>query len=107
MVRVRREIGGYVAVAAVVSLLAFTSFAADTSAQISEVGGAIEGTVSDTSQAVVPNVEVRIRNTLTNQTRSVTTDGHGFFRASQLAVGTYETHLDQSGFAPYDVRISP
>lgn len=97
----RREIGLYVAIAAVVSLLAFILSAADASAQISEVAGTIEGTVSDTSQAVVPDVEVRIRNTLTNQTRSVTTDGKGFFRASQLAVGPYEIRLNQSGFAPY------
>ncbi|HEY6442632.1 MAG TPA: TonB-dependent receptor [Candidatus Acidoferrales bacterium] len=109
MVRVRRKIGRCVAVGAVVSLLAFILFAADAGAQISEVGGTIEGTVSDSSGSVVPNVAVRIRNTLTNQTRSVTTDGHGFFRASQLAVGTYETRVDQRGFAPYrraDITLS-
>ncbi len=109
MIRAGWEIGRYVAVASVVFFLAFTLFAVDAGAQISEVGGTIEGTVSDTSQAVVPNAEVRIRNTLTNQTRSVTTDGRAFFRASQLAVGTYETRLDQSGFAPYrraDISLS-
>jgi outer membrane receptor for ferrienterochelin and colicin len=31
----------------------------------------------------------------------VTTDEQGFFRAEQLAVGTYEVRVEQTGFAPY------
>jgi hypothetical protein len=42
-----------------------------------------------------------LHNPLTNQSRTVTTDEQGFFRAEQLAVGTYEIRVEQTGFAPY------
>jgi outer membrane receptor for ferrienterochelin and colicin len=42
-----------------------------------------------------------LRNTLTNQSRAVTTDDQGFFRAEALAVGTYEVRVEHPGFAPY------
>lgn len=79
------------------------------SAQVSKVGGTIEGTVSDSSGAVVPRATLTILNAQTNQTRLATTDEQGFFRASQLAVGSYEVRLDQAGFAPYlrtDITLS-
>jgi hypothetical protein len=70
-------------------------------AQVSRVGATIEGTVSDTSGAVIPNSKVTLHNPLTNQFRTVTTDELGFFRAEPLAVGTYEVRVEQTGFAPY------
>jgi outer membrane receptor protein involved in Fe transport len=75
--------------------------AANAVAQASRVGATFEGTVSDTSGAVIPNSKVTLHNPLTNQSRTVTTDGEGFFRAEQLAVGTYEVRVEQAGFAPY------
>ncbi len=75
--------------------------AADAAAQASRVGATLEGTVSDTSGAVVPNSKVALHNPLTNQSRTVTTDEQGFFRAERLAVGTYEVRVEQIGFAPY------
>src|SRR5437879_4633755 len=75
--------------------------AADAAAQASRVGGTLEGTVRDTSGAVIPNSKVALHNPLTNQFRTVTTDEQGFFRAEQLAVGTYEVRVEQTGFAPY------
>src|SRR2546427_9411597 len=64
--------------------------AADAAAQASRVGATLEGTVRDTSGAVIPNSKVTLHNALTNQSRTVTTDEQGFFRAEQLAVSTYE-----------------
>src|SRR5205814_6174005 len=32
---------------------------------------------------------------------AVKTDAQGFFRASELMVGTYEVRVEQTGFAPY------
>src|SRR5438132_4562716 len=76
-------------------------WAADAAAQASRVGATLEGTVRDTSGAVIPNSKVRLHSPLTNQSRTVTTDEQGFFRAEQLAVGTYEVRVEESGFAPY------
>ncbi len=74
---------------------------ASAAAQASRVGATFEGTVSDTSGAVIPNSKVTLHNPLTNQSRTVTTDEQGFFRAEQLAVGTYDVRVEQTGFAPY------
>jgi hypothetical protein len=75
--------------------------AAVAAAQASRVGATFEGTVSDTSGAVIPNSKVTLQNPFTNQSRTVTTNEQGFFRAEQLAVGTYEVRVEQTGFAPY------
>src|SRR6267142_1337056 len=75
--------------------------AAGAAAQASRVGATLEGIVSDTSGAVISNSKVTLHNPLTNQSRTVTTDEQGFFRAEQLAVGTYEVRVEQTGFAPY------
>src|ERR1700731_479088 len=81
--------------------LALLFWAADAAAQASRVGATFEGIVRDTSGAVIPNSKVTLHNALTNQSRTVTTDQQGFFRAEQLAVGTYEVRVEQTGFAPY------
>jgi hypothetical protein len=57
--------------------------------------------VRDSSGAVIPGASATLRNALTNQSRPVTTDDQGFFRADQLGVGTYEVRLEHPGFAPY------
>src|SRR3989454_5435537 len=75
--------------------------AAGAAAQASRVGATLEGIVRDTSGAVIPNSTITLHNPLTNQSRTVTTDEQGFFRAEQLAVGTYEVQVEQTGFAPY------
>src|SRR5258707_2685362 len=84
----------------VVTIL-FLFCAASADAQVSRVGGTLSGVVSDTTGAVIPNAKVVLHNPLSNQSRSVNTDEQGFFRAEQLAVGTYEVKVEQAGFAPY------
>src|SRR5258705_3432017 len=66
-------------------------------AQTSRIGATLQGTVTDSSGAVVPDVKVILRNTLTNQGRTVATDERGFFRAEALVVGTYEVRAEQAG----------
>src|SRR6266403_6207177 len=79
----------------------FLICAANADAQASRVGATLEGIVSDPTGAVIANAKIALHNPLTNQSRSVNTDGQGFFRAEQLAVGTYEAGVEQTGFAPY------
>ena len=90
----------HVAIGIAVSFVLFFC-AAKAAAQASRVGATLEGIVSDTSGAVIPNSKVTLHNPLTNQSRTVTTDEQGFFRAEQLAVGTYELRVEQTGFATY------
>ncbi len=72
-----------------------------TGAQTSKIGASIEGTVTDSSSALIPQATITLRNTFTEQSRSVTTDDRGFFRANELPVGTYEIRLERPGFSPY------
>src|SRR5436853_2245505 len=92
--------GRHIAIGVAVSF-ALLFCAAGAAAQASRVGATLEGIVSDTSGAVIPNSKVTLHKPLTNQSRTVTTDEQGFFRAAQLAVGTYEVRVEQTGFAPY------
>ena len=73
----------------------------DAGAQSSKVGATLEGTVTDSSRAVIPGAGVTLRNTSTNLTRAATTNGEGFFHADALPVGTYEVRIDHPGFASY------
>lgn len=59
----------------------------------------IEGDVIDASGAVLPGVDVEIRNVDTNLTRSLTSDREGRFIAPQLPPGRYTVTLKLSGFA--------
>jgi outer membrane receptor protein involved in Fe transport len=68
-------------------------------AQAQSAGGAIEGTVTDESGAVLPGATVTVRNQATGVSRETTTDGSGLYRAPLLPVGTYEVTAALSGFA--------
>jgi hypothetical protein len=59
----------------------------------------IEGTVVDASGAVLPGVDVEVRNVDTNLTRTLTTDRDGRFVALQLPPGRYTVTFKLSGFA--------
>ena len=61
--------------------------------------GVIEATVVDTSGAVLPGVDVEIRNVDTNLTRTLTTDRDGRFVALQLPPGRYTVTMKLAGFA--------
>jgi hypothetical protein len=61
--------------------------------------GVIDGSAVDSSGAVLPGVEVEVRNVDTNFTRTLTTDAGGRFVALQLPPGRYTVTLRLSGFA--------
>ncbi|HUR37322.1 MAG TPA: TonB-dependent receptor [Terriglobales bacterium] len=67
----------------------------------STTNGAISGTVTDQSGAVIPNAKVEIKNTGTNDTITATSDESGRFRASNLLPGTYDIKVTAGGFADY------
>ena len=70
-------------------------------AQTSLVGGALTGTVSDSTGGRIPGVVVTVRETGTHRGREVSTDAEGAFRISELPVGTYEVLVSLAGFTPY------
>jgi hypothetical protein len=69
--------------------------------------GAIEGTVRDQNNAVVPNVTVTVtsQGATTGFKRSVVTNDEGFFRMLQVPSGTYTITTEATaGFAGAEIR---
>jgi Carboxypeptidase regulatory-like domain len=84
--------------------------------------GTIQGTIKDNQEGVVPGATATIRNTQTNATRTVVTDGSGNYRFLNVPSGDYELTVELQGFSKYvrsgitlslnqdavvDVRIQP
>lgn len=59
----------------------------------------LQGTVLDSSQAVVPNAEVKITNKDTGAVRTTQTNETGGYRFDLLPPGTYEVRITLRGFA--------
>ena len=65
--------------------------------------GTITGTVQDANGAAVPNASVKLTNIGTNETKTVTTDGNGVYRAPSLSNGVYKVSVTASGFQPTSI----
>src|SRR5438067_5452573 len=62
-------------------------------------GGAILGTVKDPSGAVLPSVQLTIKNVATGITSRSTTNADGYYSVANLLPGTYEVAASAPGFA--------
>lgn len=82
------------------SLVIFT-FAMLCAAQTSRVAGAVQGSVADQTGGAVAFARVWLRNEGTNQTRRITANSEGTFRAGELPVGQYELRVESPGFSQY------
>src|SRR2546426_7315057 len=58
----------------------------------------IQGTLSDTTGAVVPGATVTLTNKETSRTQTATSSDEGFYRFNQLAPGSYSLTAEKSGF---------
>jgi hypothetical protein len=58
----------------------------------------INGTVTDSTGALVQNATVTVRNTATDASRDVVTGTAGVYNITQLPAGPYEVTIDKSGF---------
>jgi len=84
---------------AVLALVAVSlSFLLPLPAHAQQTLGAINGTITDASNAVVVGVAVKIRNVETNITFNATTKQDGSFSVVELAIGTYEVSFAKQGF---------
>src|SRR5206468_8385297 len=62
------------------------------------VGATLSGTVTDPSGALIPGVQVSIKNTATGVSRAIVTDETGFYTAPNLLPGVYEVTASAAGF---------
>jgi hypothetical protein len=58
----------------------------------------VQGTVSDSSGALVPAAKVVLKDTETGKTQEVTTNDEGFYRITGLAPGKYELTVEKAGY---------
>lgn len=65
---------------------------------LAQFRGGVQGTVRDTSGAVIPGAAVTITDTATNESRTTTTNGVGFYSFTVLAAGAYTVVARKSGF---------
>jgi hypothetical protein len=60
--------------------------------------GSLQGTVTDSTGAVIPNATVTVTNTATSITTSQTTTSAGIYTISPLKPGTYSVKVTAAGF---------
>ncbi|MGH9584904.1 MAG: carboxypeptidase regulatory-like domain-containing protein, partial [Bryobacteraceae bacterium] len=61
-------------------------------------GGTILGTVTDPTNAIVPNVQITITDTDTGQSHQATTNSAGRYVAPDLRIGHYTVRAEAAGF---------
>jgi hypothetical protein len=70
---------------------------------VSTNGGSIEGDITDPSGAKVPNATVIVSNPATGYTKTLKTDGAGFYSLGPLVPGDYKVRVESAGFQTLDV----
>ena len=85
--------------ASLISLAAVLSVMLSLCAHAQVSGATLTGTVTDSTGAVIPNVQVSIKNEGTGETRSVTVDATGFYSAPNLLPGKYDVTATATGFS--------
>jgi hypothetical protein len=64
----------------------------------STTNGAISGTVTDATGAILPDITVNLKNMEKGFTNSTTTNGHGFYQFPLLEPGTYAITISAPSF---------
>lgn len=68
--------------------------------------GTITGVISDTTQAVMPGVQVKALNEETREERSTTANGQGAYALAFLAPGNYRLEFSLAGFKTMVQRVT-
>src|SRR5262249_38312746 len=66
--------------------------------------GALTGTVTDPSGAVIQNAKITLRNYGTNETLTAISDQDGLYRFALLPPGGYELTVEATGFSALEMR---
>src|SRR5664279_1905153 len=60
----------------------------------------LNGTITDASGAVVPNVKIELHSPATGIHRETATNSKGTYQIPALAIGTYKITMSKEGFKP-------
>jgi hypothetical protein len=80
-------------------LLVFLCCAASMFGQALGNAGTIEGTVTDSSGALLPSAKVMIVNRITNYQQTATTDSKGAFRLTNVPPNPYHVEVSAPNFS--------
>jgi hypothetical protein len=75
-------------------------------AKSQEPTGAIAGSITDPSGAVVPRAKVAVEDTRTNRVFSVLSGEHGDFTFPSIPAGAYDLRIESAGFAAWRTRVN-
>lgn len=67
--------------------------------------GSVNGTVFDSTKAVVPQAKIVVTNTETGQKREIESDDQGRYFVTQLPPGVYRVEADKTGFQKSVIEI--
>jgi hypothetical protein len=90
-----------------VAVLAVALISALVSAQSVGNSGSINGSVVDSTGAVVPSATVEIRNPVSGFDRSATTDAAGKFAFANIPFNPYHLSVTAAGFSSYVQDVEP
>jgi hypothetical protein len=68
--------------------------------------GSIQGTVTDSTGAVVSDAQITAVNSATNASRSATSSDGGTYAIPNLAVGAYTVAIEKTGFATAKMNVT-
>jgi Carboxypeptidase regulatory-like domain len=97
--RVCRTVTLAACVAGRVGIILAGTILATTAAQ-AQFGANLQGTVEDSSGAVIAGATITLTNLGTNQVRTATSGDSGFYRISQLPPGNYKVVVNANNFKP-------
>jgi Carboxypeptidase regulatory-like domain/TonB dependent receptor len=66
--------------------------------------GGVQGTVTDSTGAVVSGADITVTNPATGFSRTTKTDGTGNYFVSELPIGNYDVNVSAKGFRPATVK---
>lgn len=78
------------------AVLALVTFAGQCYGQNNDAS--LNGTVTDTTNAAIPNASLKLINEATGFTRTAKTDASGGFNITAVPPGTYDLSVSASGF---------
>src|ERR1700709_491673 len=82
-------------------------FLALSSAAHAQVSATMNGTVTDSTGAVIPGAKVILTNDATQEMRTTVSNGEGYFVFPALLSGSYSVRIDANGFKAYTQRGIP
>lgn len=66
--------------------------------------GTVTGTVTDPQGAIIQGATAELKNTLTNQTRTATTNDAGIYRFDAVDLGVYDVKISAQGFKSFTAK---